>query len=201
VTGHSHDHTRPTRLAGRPFVISGPSGSGKGTLLKRVFERLDNIGYSVSATTRAPRDGEVDGVSYHFVDVAGFKRLIAQGELLEWAVVFGNYYGTLLSEVRRLLDAGEDVVLEIDTQGDEQVRAKVPEAFSIFIEPPSLEVLEQRLRARGTESEEGLAHRLETAKVELLAKNRYNAVVTNDDLEVAANELVGIIEAARDATV
>ena len=178
---------------GNLFVISGPSGAGKGTLLSRVLERIPDAWVSVSATTRKPRPGEVDGLHYFFLDTDHFKSLVEQGGFLEWAQVHDNYYGTLKRSVLDHINAGEQVILEIDVQGAFQVRKALPEAHLVFIEPPSLEELERRLRQRGTETEDVISSRMKTAEVELAQKMEYDIQVVNDDLEQAVDELVDII--------
>jgi len=183
--------------AGKLFVISGPSGAGKTTLLKRVYARCRRpLMESVSATTRRPRQGEVDGVDYHFLSRDEFERRRRNGEFLECFEVFGrgDWYGTLRSEVAPRLKEGKWVVLEIDVQGTIAVLAHYPEAVTIFIRPVSVEELERRLRARGTESEAALQRRLETARRELAEAHRYRYSVTNDDLERAVAELTRILE-------
>ena len=184
-------------MAGRLFVVSGPSGVGKGTLLARVMDELDDIKVTVSATTRQPRIGEVDKVSYFFYSTEEFEKLIAQDGLLEWASVHGAFYGTLKSEVLLAFDAGYDVVLEIDLQGARQVKLQYPQAILVFIKPPSLAVLEARLRERGTEDEASISRRLATAVDELAAIHEYDKVIVNDDLEVAVQELLDFIEECR----
>lgn len=176
------------------FVVSGPSGAGKGTLVARVRAELPNLGLTVSATTRSPRAGEVDGTSYYFLTPDEFQRRVDAGEFIEWAHVHGNCYGTLKSEVERNLSAGSSLILEIDVQGALQVRERMPEAVLIFIKPPSLEVLAERLRGRGTETEESLALRLANAERELALIDRYEEVVVNDNLDEAVRALIGIIK-------
>ena len=149
------------------FVISGPSGAGKGTLVTRVRERRSNLGLTVSATTRAPRKGEVDGVNYFFLTREEFDRRVANGEFVEWAEVHGNCYGTLVSEVTSKLASGSSLILEIDVQGALQVKERFPEAVLIFIKPPSLEVLRERLVGRGTETPETIELRMANAADEL----------------------------------
>lgn len=175
------------------FVISGPSGAGKGTLVARVRERRPNLGLTVSATTRAPRPGEVDGVNYHFLSDEEFTRRVETGDFLEWAQVFDHRYGTLVSEVEHRLEEGS-LILEIDVQGALNVRERFPEAVLIFIEPPSLEVLEERLRNRGTESPESMELRLQTARHELACADRYDVRIVNDDLETATRELLDTLD-------
>ncbi|WP_273383235.1 guanylate kinase [Enorma phocaeensis] len=176
------------------FVISGPSGVGKGTLVARVRESLPSLGLTVSATTRTPREGEIDGVSYHFMSHDEFMRRVEAGEFVEWAHVHGNCYGTLRSEVDRNLKAGSSLILEIDVQGAFQVRESIPEAVLVFIMPPSLDVLRERLSKRGTETPQSLELRLANAERELAFADRYDEVVINDDLDRACAELLTIIE-------
>lgn len=178
---------------GNLFVLSGPSGAGKGTLVKRVLQRIPDAWVSVSATTRQPRPGEVDGKDYFFLDQPRFDELVSQDGFLEWAHVHGNSYGTLRSRVQERMDEGAQVILEIDVQGAFQVKKAMPEAHLIFIEPPSLEELERRLRGRGTETEEVICKRMKTAEVELARKMEYDVQVINDELERATDELVSYI--------
>ena len=178
---------------GNLFVISGPSGAGKGTLLSKVIERIPDTWVSVSATTRNPRPGEEEGVHYYFLDKDHFLELVNHDGFLEWAKVHDNYYGTLKESVLEHMKAGEQVILEIDVQGALQVRNVIPEAHLVFIEPPSLEELERRLRSRGTESDDVISSRMKTAEVELAQKMEYDIQVVNDDLEQAVNELTAVI--------
>lgn len=178
---------------GNLFVVSGPSGAGKGTLLSQVTERIPDAWVSVSATTRSPRPGEIEGVHYFFLDTDHFKSLVEQDGFLEWAQVHDNYYGTLKQSVIDHMNAGDQVILEIDVQGALQVRKALPEAHLVFIEPPSLEELERRLRQRGTETEDVISSRMKTAEVELAQKMEYDVQVVNDDLERAVDELVEVI--------
>ena len=179
---------------GNLFVISGPSGAGKGTLVSRLMAAVDDAWLSVSATTRAPREGEVNGIQYYFVSFEEFERMIDAGEFLEWARFSGNYYGTPRASVRKHMAQGEQVILEIEIQGARQVKAQLPEAHLVFIEPPSLEELEKRLRGRGTESEDAIIRRLETARVELSGKMEYDMRLVNDDLDTASEELIAYVE-------
>ena len=178
---------------GNLFVVSGPSGAGKGTLLSQVIERIPDAWVSVSATTRSPRPGEIEGVHYFFLDTDHFKSLVEQDGFLEWAQVHDNFYGTLKKSVVDHMNAGDQVILEIDVQGALQVRKALPEAHLVFIEPPSLEELEIRLRQRGTETEDVSASRMKTSEVELAQKMEYDVQVVNDDLERAVDELVEVI--------
>ena len=178
---------------GNLFVVSGPSGAGKGTLLSQVIERIPDAWVSVSATTRSPRPGEIEGVHYFFLDTDHFKSLVEQDGFLEWAQVHDNYYGTLKQSVIDHMNAGDQVILEIDVQGALQARKALPEAHLVFIEPPSLEELERRLRQRGTETEDVISSRMKTAEVELAQKMEYDVQVVNDDLERAVDELVEVI--------
>ena len=162
---------------------------GKGTLVALLRDRVSCLGLTVSATTREPRDGERDGVSYHFMDDAEFDRRLAAGEFLEWAWVHAHRYGTLKSEVERVLAGGESVVLEIDVQGGLAVRAAMPDAVLVFIEPPSMDELERRLRGRGTEDEEQVALRLANARSEMARAPEYDVRIVNDDLDRACREL------------
>ncbi len=185
---------------GNLFVLSGPSGAGKGTLVSRLLDVIPDAWVSVSATTRQPRPGESDGISYYFMDQSRFDELVSQGGFLEWATVHGNSYGTLKSSVQEHMETGFQVILEIDVQGALQVRKAMPQAHLIFIEPPSIEELERRLRGRGTETEEVIRKRMETAKVELASKMEYDVRVVNDDLIRATDELVAYIASFADDT-
>jgi guanylate kinase len=177
------------------FVITGPSGVGKGTLIKRLRERRPDIQLSTSATTRAPRTGEADGVDYHFLTPEAFDGRVAAGEFLEHAAYSGNQYGTLRSEVDRRIEGGHPVVLEIEIQGAEQIRGTMPEAVQVFIAPPEpeFESLKARLTGRGTDSAEAIEGRLAVARLELAAKDHFHHQVVNDDLERATDELEAIV--------
>lgn len=183
-----------TSVASKLFVVSGPSGAGKGTLVARVRDLRPDLGLTVSATTRAPRKGEVDGVSYYFLTKDEFQRRVANDEFVEWAEVHGNCYGTLVSEVEKKLSSGTSLILEIDVQGALQVRKRFPDAVLVFIKPPSLEVLEQRLRDRGSESPDSLRLRMADATEELKLASRYDDVIVNDDLEHATSDLLYVLE-------
>lgn len=177
----------------RLFVISGPSGAGKGTLLAELRKQRPDLGLTVSATTRSPRPGEVDGTSYYFLSDEEFRRRIAAGEFVEWAEVHGHLYGTLVSEVKRLLAKGHSLVLEIDVQGALNVRKVYPDAVLIFIEPPSLQALEERLRGRGTEDEASIELRLKNARHEMGLADQYDARIVNDTVDRAAQELGSVM--------
>ncbi len=179
-------------------MIAGPSGVGKGSLVRELLAAVpDPPVLSVSATTRAPRPGEVDGMHYAFVSEDEFDRMIRDGELLEWAEIVGHRSGTPVRYVREQLEAGHDVILEIDVKGAGQVKGIQPEAVLIFLAPPSLEELEARLRGRGTEDEALIQRRLDTARWELTQDGWFDHVVVNDDLEGASSQVAAIIEASR----
>lgn len=180
---------------GNLLVVSGPAGAGKDTLVSRLSDRVSDVWVSVSATTRAPRPGEEDGVHYFFYDDAQFDRAVAEGGMLEWAHVHGHRYGTPRATVEQKMAEGRQVVLEIDVQGAFQVREMIPQAKLIFIEPPSLEVLEARLRGRGTEAEDEVIRRMKTAEVELSRKMEYDVQLVNDDLDQATDTLVALVNA------
>ena len=182
---------------GSLYVFTGPSGAGKGTLLSRLREQDDRLFYSISATTRAPRPGETDGVQYYFLTKADFEQKIAQNAFLEYACYVENYYGTLEAPVNEKLDEGYDVILEIEVQGAMQVHEKRPDAVMVFIAPPSFEELAARLRGRGTEDEEKVLKRLETAKEELKQQDRFDYVIVNDELDRAVEELKDILAKRR----
>ena len=177
-------------------VLSGPSGSGKSTVIKQLMEKRGNIHFSVSYTTRQPRTGEVDGVSYNFVDRAEFEQMIANNEFLEYAEYSGNYYGTSLKVIEEKQAAGVDVMLDIEVQGAANVRAKCPGAVLVFIVPPTYEELERRLRGRGTDADEVIRKRLDRALEEIKEVGMYDYLVVNDQVEKAAAELDAIMTAA-----
>jgi guanylate kinase len=179
------------------LVISAPSGGGKGTILKELFKRDPNLVMSVSATTRSPRPGEEHGTHYYFTDKPSFEKMIENGEMLEHAEYCGNYYGTPAAPVEQWREEGRDVVLEIEVQGGAQIREIVPDAVSIFILPPSMAVLEKRLRGRGTENEETIQKRLSTAREEIPCAKDYEYIVYNDALEDAVDEIQAIIRAEK----
>ena len=178
---------------GRLFIISGPSGAGKGTVLAQVMAANPSLKMSVSATTRKPRDGEIDGVHYHFINHEQFKEKINRNEMLEYAEYCENYYGTPRDYVETLRAEGFDVVLEIEPCGAEQVRMRCPDAISIFILPPSIEVLRDRLIGRGTETAEVVSKRIAQAERELASADRYDYQIVNDTLEKAVEDINQII--------
>jgi guanylate kinase len=182
---------------GTLFVVSSPSGGGKGTIIEHVLEDVENLRYSVSYTTRAPRSKEVDGREYFFVSRDTFEEMIAAGEFLEWACVHGNFYGTAKSQILEQTAGGADVILELDVQGAASVRQLLMDSVSIFILPPSFEVLKQRLIARGTDGPEELALRLRRAPEELKEYSRFDYVIINDEVEKAAGQLASVIYAER----
>ena len=179
------------------LVVSGPSGCGKGTVLSQVFAKQPNTYYSVSATTRAPRPGEVDGVQYHFLTKEAFEEKIAAGQMLEYAQYAGNYYGTPAQAVDAQLAEGKNVVLESEVQGAKQVKQRRPDAVMIFIMPPSMKELRRRLTDRGTESQEVIQRRMETARQEMPQAKDYDYIVFNDTVEEAAEDICAILRAGR----
>ncbi|MEN6625016.1 MAG: guanylate kinase [Candidatus Sumerlaeia bacterium] len=180
---------------GMLYVISAPSGGGKSVVVQRLLASNPALTYSVSVTSRAPRPGEVDGREYHFVDRARFEQMIRDDVFYEWAEVHGNFYGTQESTVREALDRGRDVVLDIDIQGGMSVKWRSPDAVLLFLMPPSTEVLEQRLRARKTDSEEQIRIRLENARREMDYWRFYDYVVVNDVLDQTVQSALNVIEA------
>jgi guanylate kinase len=183
------------QAAGRVVVLSGPSAVGKSTLVRCLRERVPDLHFSVSATTRAPRPGEVDGVDYHFVTPARFQQLIDEGALLEWAEIHSGLHrsGTLARPVREATAAGHPVLIEVDLAGARAVKQAMPEAISVFLAPPSWETLEARLLGRGTETPEVIERRLATARTELAAQDDFDEVVVNTQLESACAELVSLL--------
>lgn len=184
-------------MKGRIFVISGPSGAGKSTLIKGIRERIKDIGYSVSHTTRKPRVGEKDGKDYFFVDKGKFREMINSNAFVEWAQVYDDYYGTSYSSLTSKLNAGQDIILDIDIQGAKNIKEKIVDSILIFILPPSREILEQRLRERATDSAEALTKRIALAAKELDNCRWYDYLIINDDLEMATKALEAVILADR----
>ena len=182
------------RKTGKVFVIAGPSGAGKGTLVRQVLRGAPDIHYSVSATTRSPRQGEVDGKDYHFLGEEEFERLLERGEFLELEEVYGKRYGTLTREVEKAKSSGKDVLIEVDVKGALNVRSKVEDAVLIFIMPPSMEELESRLRKRDTDRESEIKARTEIAAWEMkVGEGEFDVVIVNRDVDVAADELARVL--------
>ena len=190
-------HATTTEGRGILFVVSSPSGGGKGTLIQRVLAKVPTLSYSVSFTTRAPRPGEIDGREYFFVTTEKFEEMVAAGEFLEWAVVHGKLYGTTREQVSREISEGRDIILEVDVQGAASVRTLLPDSVSIFILPPSFEVLRQRLQARGTDSPDELDLRLRNAPTELQDYSMFQYVIINDEVDRAADEMTAVVHAER----
>jgi len=180
---------------GKTFIISGPSGVGKSTVLKALLEKRPDLYFSVSATTREPRSGEIDGVHYHFMDVDTFRQWIARDEFLEYAEYVGNFYGTPKKYVDAAMERGQDVILDIEVQGSIQVSSKRPDTVRIFIAPPSWTELERRLTERGTDEPDKIQKRLLRAKVEFQTAHTYDYFVINDTIETAVSELTAIMTA------
>jgi guanylate kinase len=177
------------------IVVSGPSGTGKGTVCTELLHQTPELGYSVSATTRQPRVGEVDGKNYYFLTKQKFEEIAAQGGFLEYANVYGNYYGTPLAKIQQRLENGQDVLLEIDIQGALNVMKRCPDGLFIFLLPPSISELEHRLRGRGSETEESIARRMGNAKKEIDIGRQYRYVVVNDTVEKAVSTIKQILAA------
>jgi len=186
-----------TLRRGHLFVISAPSGTGKTTLSRAILKRFTDMLYSVSYTTRSPRKGEQEGVDYHFISKEAFKKDIETGRWSEWAEVHGNYYGTSAEFIEKGLSSGSDILLDIDVQGTMQILKRHPDSVTIFVLPPSMNTLRQRLEMRGTESQTVLRRRLENAKKEMAHKNLYRHVIVNDQLLSAIEALISIIEGYR----
>lgn len=186
-----------TKRRGTLVVVSAPSGAGKTTLCSEVRSVVPDLAYSVSSTTRPPRPGEVDGKDFHFVSVAAFKAMTERGEFAEWAVVHGNFYGTRSRPLEEALNAGLDILLDIDTQGARQLRTSYPEAIAVFIVAPSLKLLEQRLRERKSDAPQEIAQRMARAREEIAAWREYNYLIINRDLKEAVDQLASIILAER----
>lgn len=188
------------RRQGTLFVVSAPSGAGKTSLCQELVARLPDVRYSVSCTTRKPRPGEVESRDYHFVDEAVFRGMIKEGAFLEWAEVYGNLYGTPRAPIREWIAQGSDVLLDIDTQGATQIRRHEPEAVSIYILPPSLDVLRRRLEGRKGDSPEEITRRLKKAKDEVKHYHDYMHIIINDDFKFSARQLEAIVLAERTRT-
>ncbi|MDE6726504.1 MAG: guanylate kinase [Oscillospiraceae bacterium] len=184
-------------MKGSLFVVSAPAGCGKDTILNEMFKRTDKAGYAVSATTRAPREGEVNGVHYHFFTRDEFERMIDEKEVLEYTEYCGNYYGTLKKSVNELLDAGKDAILKIEVEGAMNIKSMFPEACLVFILPPSWEVLEKRLRDRGTETEEKIVERTRQARNEVGFAKNYDYLIVNDDLNTAVDDLLAVLRVGK----
>ena len=180
---------------GKTFIIAGPSGVGKGTIIKKLFERRENLYFSVSATTRPPRPGEMDGVDYHFISREQFQDWIGKNAFLEYAEFVGNLYGTPKKFVDEAMDSGKDVILDIEVQGAEQVHRQRPDVVRIFIAPPSWEELERRLMGRGTENLSKVRQRLARSREEILLARYYDYLVINSDLDQAVREIEAVITA------
>ena len=185
------------RRRGTLFVVSAPSGAGKTTLCREVRLRVSGLAYSVSVTTRAPRPGEIDGVDFSFVDEDEFREMLTRGEFAEWATVHGNLYGTRSRALEGALEGGSDVLLDIDTQGAAQLRARYAQAVLVFIVAPSMQELEQRLRERGSDNEVEIARRLARAREEIALWRRYDYLIVNRDLKEAMEQMAAIIHAER----
>ena len=175
------------------IVVSGPSGTGKGTVSTELLTQTPDLAYSISATTRKPRTGEIDGQNYYFLNKATFEKMIGDGGFLEYANVYGNYYGTPLGKIEERLAAGEDILLEIDTQGALNVMKKCPEGLFIFLLPPSIGELERRIRGRGSETEDSLGKRLGAAKAEIAIGKKYDYIVVNDTVKNAVKHIKSIM--------
>ena len=186
-----------TKAVGNIYIVVAPSGAGKTSLVSALLQAEPAVELSISYTTRAARTGEVDGQHYHFVDHATFQSMIDAGDFLEYAEVYGNFYGTSVRWLQSRLEEGRDILLEIDWQGAEQVRKVFPEALGIFILPPSIEELERRLRGRGTDTEEVILRRLSSARSEIDKVAEYDYIVVNDDFERARLDLISIFRARR----
>ena len=179
------------------FVVSAPAGCGKDTILEQLFARTDTAGYSVSATTRAPREGEVDGVHYHFKTREQFEQMIRDGEVLEYTEYCGNYYGTPKKGVEELTSQGRDVILKIEVEGAMNIKRLFPECCLVFILPPSLAELERRLRKRGTETEEKIVARTEQARREIELAENYDYLIVNGELSAAVDDLLAVLRAEK----
>lgn len=186
-----------TEQVGKLFIISAPSGAGKTSLVRALLEKDPSIQLSISYTTRAPRPGEVNGNDYHFVNLDSFKEMIARDEFLEWAEVYGNYYGTSRIWIEQQLQQGRDILLEIDWQGAAQVKKLFPQAISLFIEPPSITELEKRLRNRGQDSETVIQKRVQAAQEDMMHRNEFDHIIINSIFETALEDLLSVIKNVR----
>lgn len=184
-------------MSGLLIVVSGASGTGKGTVCKKILDEMPEVAYSISATTRAPRPGEIDGKEYYFLNRDEFTAWIDDGKFLEYAEVYGNFYGTPLNKINERINRGEDILLEIDVQGALNIKRKCPEGIYIFLLPPSLEELKRRIEGRGTETAESLSRRLKNAASEIKIGLEYNYVVVNDSVDNAVAKIKAIIAAER----
>lgn len=182
---------------GRLLIVSGPSGSGKDTILQKVFERMPEIKFSISSITRPRREGEVEGGKYNFVTREYFEEMIKNDQLLEYNIYVGNYYGTPKAPVEEVINGGGEIIIEVDVNGQRNIKNKVDSALSIFIMPPSFEVLKARLSGRGTDSEEIVNQRMQAALSEIACAKNYDYIVINDDLEEAVNDFINIIKTDR----
>ena len=182
---------------GNLFVVAAPSGAGKHTILRKVLDKDPNLVYSISATSRPPREGEIDGVHYFFLDRTDFEQRIDQGEFVEWAEVHGNLYGTLKGELALRLESGKDIVLELDVQGMRNLTDIYPDAATVFIMTSSIEILAQRLRKRGANTEEDMAVRLKNARGEIAARHAFQYIIINDELDEAVADMEAIVRAQR----
>ena len=189
-----------TELTGTLYIVSAPSGTGKTSLVNALVRDTNHLKLSISHTTRPPRPKEIDGYNYHFIDTAKFKQMQMAGVFMESAEVFGNFYGTSQEAVQKMLDEGHDVVLEIDWQGAEQIKARFPEAISIFILPPSISALKERLNGRGQDAEDIINHRMDKAISELQHHHKADFIVVNDDFEEALKSLKAIVKSNRMTT-
>lgn len=184
-------------MKGQLFVISAPSGAGKSTIVNALRQRHQDLAYSVSHTTRLPRKGEMDGKDYHFVSRGDFERMIEEGRFVEWAEVYGNLYGTSFLALEEKLSSGSDILLDVDTQGGENIRDRFQNSVLIFLLPPSMEVLQDRLRKRATDSEEVINRRMQEAVSDIRNCSWYDYLIINDDLETAIRESASVILSAR----